>query len=161
MGCKNAVLPEPLPKNLAINCLTYDETTGQPYHDNLCLFRALDLHLHGTQRMEEETPKLFFIFMIELDELSHNEFQGVHKNDIPTVEDLLTVKSLLCDINIVEGNIVGELARRSVWKYENTVRLLRYNNHICYVNNINAVFQSFRCPKCDTFFNKTFNWSDI
>ena len=25
------------------------------------------------------------------------------------------------------------------------------------MNNINAVFQSFRCPNCDTFFNKTFN----
>ena len=25
------------------------------------------------------------------------------------------------------------------------------------MNNIKAVFQSFRCPNCDTFFNKTFN----
>ena len=78
-------------------------------------------------------------------------------NDIPTVEDLLTLNILLYDIDIVDGNIVGELERRSVQKYENTVRLLRYNNHICYVNNINAVFQSFRFPYCDTFFNKTFN----
>ena len=39
----------------------------------------------------------------------------------------------------------------------NTVRRLRYNNHICYVNNINAVFQSFRCPNCGIFFNRTFN----
>ena len=57
----------------------------------------------------------------------------------------------------MDGNIVGELARGSVQRYEKTVRLLRYNNHICYVNNINAVFQSFRCPNCDTFFNRTFN----
>ena len=57
----------------------------------------------------------------------------------------------------MDGNIVGELARRSVKKYEKTVQLLRYNNHICYVNNINAVFQSFRCPNCDTFFHRTFN----
>ena len=48
-------------------------------------------------------------------------------------------------------NLQGE-----VQKYQNTVRLLRYNNHICYLNNINAVFQSFRCPNCDTLFNKTF-----
>ena len=64
---------------------------------------------------------------------------------------------MLYDIDIVNGNIIGELARRSVQKYENTLRLLRYNNHICYVNNINAVFQSFCCPNCDTFFNRTFN----
>ena len=35
------------------------------------------------------------------------------------------------------------------------MRLLRYNNHKCYLNNINAVFQSFRYPNCDTFFTKT------
>ena len=30
MGCKNAVLPEPLPKNQTINCLTFEEKTRQP-----------------------------------------------------------------------------------------------------------------------------------
>ena len=124
---------------------------------NLCLFRALVLHLHGTQRLEEQTSKLFNLFINKMDGLSPNQFQGVHMNDIPIVEDLLTLNILLYDIDIVDGNIIGELARRSLKKYENTVRLLRYNNHICYVNNINAVFQSCRCPNCDTFFNRTFN----
>ena len=78
-------------------------------------------------------------------------------NDIPTVEDLLILIILLYDIDIVDGNIVGELARRIVQKYENTVRLLRCNSHICYVNNINAVFQSSHCPNYDTFFQRTFN----
>ena len=92
-----------------------------------------------------------------MDGLSADQFHGVNMNDIPIVEDLLTLNILLYVIDIVNGNIVGELARRSVQKYEITVRLLRYNNHICYVNNINAVFLSFRCPNCDTFFNRTFN----
>ena len=35
--------------------------------------------------------------------------------------------------------------------------MLRYNNHICYVNNINAVSQSFRWPNSDTFFSRTSN----
>ena len=52
------------------------------------------------------------------------QFQGVHMSVIPTVEDLLTLNILLYDIDIVDGNIVGELARRSLQKYENTVRLL-------------------------------------
>ena len=78
-------------------------------------------------------------------------------NDIPTVEDLLTLNILLYYNDTVDGNIVGELGRRSVQKYENTVRLVRYNNHNCYVNNINATFPSFRCPNCDTLFNRTFN----
>ena len=78
-------------------------------------------------------------------------------NDIPTVEDLLTLSTLLYDIDIVDGHIIGELARRSVQKYKDRVRLLRYNNQICYVNNNNSIFQSFCCPNCNTFFNRTFN----
>ena len=63
MGCKKAVLPEPLSRNGTINCLTYEESTRQPYNDNSCLFRALALHLHGTQRLEEETSNLFILFI--------------------------------------------------------------------------------------------------
>ena len=157
MGCKDVVLPEPLLRNGTINCLTYEENTRQPYNDKLCISRVHALHLHGTQQLEEETSKLFNLFINKMDGLSPNQFQGVHMNNNPTVEDLLTLNIVQYDIDIVDGNIVGELARRSVQKYENTVRLLTYNNHICYVNNINAVFQSFRCPHCDTFFHRTFN----
>ena len=157
MGCKNAVLPKPLMRNGTINCLTYEENKRLPYNDKLCLFRALALHLHGTQQLEEETSKLFNFFINKMDGLSADQFQGVHMNDIPFIEDLLTLNIVLYDIDIVDGNIIGELANRSVQKYENTVRLLRYNNHICYVNNINVVLQSFRCPNCDTFFNRTFS----
>ena len=92
-----------------------------------------------------------------MDRLSADQVEEIHMNDILFVEDLLTLNILLYDIDFVDGNIIGELARQIVQKYENTVRLLRYDNHICYVNNINAVFQYFRCPNSDTFFNRTFN----
>ena len=153
MGCKNEVLSEPLLKN----CLTYEENTRQSYEDTPCHFRALALHMHGIQRLEEKTSKLFFLFINKMDGLSADQFQGVHMNDIPLVEDLLTLKIVLYDIDIADGKVIGKLARRSVQKYEKTVRLLRYNNHICYVNNINAVFQSFRHPNWDFFFSRAFN----
>ena len=101
--------------------------------------------------------QLFDIFINKMDRLSTDHIQGVHMNDNPTVEGLLTLNILMYDIDIVDGNIVGELARRSVQKYENTARLLRYNNHMCYVNNFNAVFQAFRCPNCDTILSSTIN----
>ena len=47
------------------------------------------------------------------------------------------------------------LCRRSIQKYEKIVKLLRYNNHICYVNTINALFKAFRYTTCDTFSPKT------
>ena len=55
----------------------------------------------------------------------------------------------------MDGELIGELARRSIHKFEKSVKLLRYNNHICYVNNINALFETFRCTTCDTFSSKT------
>ena len=58
---------------------------------------------------------------------------------------------------MIQGNIISALARRSLQKFENAARLLRYNNNKCYVNNINAVLKSFCCPSCDNFFNKASN----
>ena len=75
-------------------------------------------------------------------------------NDVLVLEDLLTLTMLLYGIHRADANIIGELTRRSVRNYENTVQLLRYNNHICNVSNINAVFLSFRCPICKTFFTR-------
>ena len=77
--------------------------------------------------------------------------------DVPKVEELLQLNIFLYDIDFVDGELIGELARRSIQKFEKSVKLLRYNNHICYVNNINALFQAFRCTTCDTFFSKTGN----
>ena len=42
-----------------------------------------------------------------MDGLSSDQFQGVHMNDIPIVEDLLTLSILLYDIDVVDGNIIG------------------------------------------------------
>ena len=153
MGYKDAALPKRQLRNSTINCLTYEENTRQLYNENLCLFVLfLSLHLHGNQRLEEGTSETLNSFINSMDEPSPYQFQGVHMNDIPVVEDLRTLSILLYDIDIVDGNIIGELARRSAQKYENIARLLRYNNHICYLSNIKAILQSFRCTICDPFF---------
>ena len=157
MGCKDTVLPEPILRNGKVNCLTFERNTNQPYNDNLCLFRALALHSHGNEKLEEDTSKIFNLLLNNSDEGDVSKFQGVHMNDIPKIEDLLQLNIFLYDIDFVDGELIGKLARRSIQKYENSVKLLRYNNHISYVNNINALFKTFRCATCDTFFPKTGN----
>ena len=87
----------------------------------------------------------------------HNQFKGVHMNDSPFVEDLLTFNILVWDIDITDGSIIGALARESVQKNDKTVGLFRCNNHICYVSINIAAFQSFCCPICHTFFSTTLN----
>ena len=90
-----------------------------------------------------------------MDGLCPNQFQWVQMNNLPAVGYLLTTNVLLYDIDIVDGDIIGQLATRSVKKYEKTARL-RYNNPVCYVSNKNAVFQEFCCLNCDNFSQRTF-----
>ena len=157
MGCKDTVLPEPLMRNCNVSCLTFEKNTRQAYNDNLCLFRAVALHLFGNERLEEETSKIFNLFLNNSEKGDVSKFQGVHQNDNTKVKDLLQLIIFLYDIDFLDGELIGELCRRSVQKYENSVKLLRYNNHFCYVNNINVMFKTFRCTTCDTFFSKTGN----
>ena len=67
MGCKDTVLPETILKNHNVNCLTFERNTIQHYNDNLCLFRALALHLHVNEKLEE-TLKFFNRFLNKSEE---------------------------------------------------------------------------------------------
>ena len=157
MGCKDGVLPKLLLRNLTIKCLRLEESTKQPYNNNLCFFRAPALHLHGNKRLDEKTSKKLSLFINREDGICANQFQGDHLNDIPIVGGLRTLKIQLYDIDFADGKYIGAPARRSVPKHGNTLRLLRYNNHICYLSDIKAVFEFFRCPNCNIFFNRTSN----
>ena len=120
-------------------------------------FRSLALYLRGNQKLEEETSKNVNAIINDIVGLYVTQFHGVHMNNYLVVEEIITNNTLSYDFDIVNGNIIDELARRSMKNFENTLQTLRYNNHICCMNNINAVFKLFRCPSCDTFFNKTSN----
>ena len=75
-------------------------------------------------------------------------------DDIPCVEDIMGIKIFIYDIDLIDGELVGELSRRSIKKYEKNVQLIRYNSHICYGDNIHAVLNAFCCSTCDTYFQK-------
>ena len=125
MGCKDTVLPEPLLKNHKVNCLTFERITRQPYSDNLCLFRALALHLHGNEKLEEETSKFFNLFLNNCEEGDPSIIQGAHMTGNPKIEDLLQLNIFLYDIDFLDGELIGELCRGSNQKYEKIVELLR------------------------------------
>ena len=74
------------------------------------------------------------------------------------VENAIKHNIFIFDIDIEDGNFVDELARRSIEMYENNINLLRYYNHICYVDDINTFFNRFRCPNCDTFIKRSGNF---
>ena len=78
-------------------------------------------------------------------------------DDIPSVEYIVGFNFFIYDIDFIDCSMVAKLARRSIKKYENNVKLIRRNGHICYVEKIHALFKAFRCPTCDTYFQKSGN----
>ena len=150
MGCPDSVIPERILRNNHVNCLVSDQNTKQPYNDNLCLFRALAVHLHGITNHETSISKIFHDFL-EKSACDPKQFRGVSMDNLPIVEDVVGKSIFIYDTDIEDGGFVGELARRSIGKYENTVELLRYNNHIICVNNIDNFF---KCFKISQIFNK-------
>ena len=158
MGCKDTVLLGSLLKNQTISWLTYELSTKKPYEDFLCLFIALDLHLHGNERLEDEKSKLFNLFLINSKKPDSSKFQGVCMDAIPSLEVIVVIKIFIFAIDYIDGAKFGELARRIIKKYKKNVHLIRYNSHSCYVDEIHALFNAFRCPICDIFFQKSGNF---
>ena len=117
MGCEDSVLPEPLLKNQNVNCLTFEKYTQKPYNDNLCLSRAVALQLFGNERLEEEISKIFKLFLNNCGKGDPSKFQGVHMTDFPKLEEMLQLYKFLYDIDFVDGELIGELARRSIQKF--------------------------------------------
>ena len=92
-----------------MNCLTFERNTRQPYNDNLCLFRAVALHLLGNEKLEEETSKIFNLFLNNCEEGDPSKFQGVHMTDIPKVEEMLQLNIFHYDDDFVAAELIGEL----------------------------------------------------
>ena len=143
--------------NHSVKYPTFEEKTQKPYIDILCLFRALELHLHGYERLDEETSKLFNKFLKKIGGTDPANLRGKCMENFPAAEDFVHWDIFLYDCDIVDGCMIGQLATRGVRKHSNTVRLLRCNNRNCRVSKINALFWAFRCPSCDEVINRTGN----
>ena len=63
MCCNDTVLPNPHLKNHSVKCLTYKMKIQKPHDDNICLFRALALHLNKNERLKSKTSSLFSLFL--------------------------------------------------------------------------------------------------
>ena len=153
MGCLDSVLLEPLSRHSQVNCLLPNKVK-EPYKDHLCLFRALAMHMNGHNDLESHTSRYFTDF-ISKSGYDPKSFRGVSVEDLPVVMEIVQTNIFIYNFDIQEGEYVGKLARRSIGRFDKTVRLLRFNNHIIHTNDIDSFFKCFRCPSCDTFFNKS------
>ena len=151
LGCKDTVLKDSQMKNQSAKCLTFEENTRKPYIGKICHFRSLASHLNGTERHEKENSKLFNLFLEKTGGTDPANLRVVCLKDIAAVEDIVGAGNFLYDNDVLDGSVIGELARRSVLNHSNTLSLLRYNSHLCHFSKINALFEIYRCPSCEHF----------
>ena len=153
VGCSDSVLPDPLLKNPSVNYLLSNKDK-EPYKDPLCLFRALAMYMNGHKDLDSHTF-IYFTDFISKFGYDPKNFRGVSAEDLPVVEEIVQRNIFIYDVDIQEGEYVGELARQSIGRFDKTVKLLRFNNHIIHTNDIDYFFKCFRCPSCDTFFKRS------
>ena len=119
MGCTDSPLPEPLLRNPEVNCLVSNGHI-EPYNDNLCLFRAIAIHLFGSVDVEPNATKIFHSF-VTASGCDPESFTGVSFDQIPIIEELIKQNIFIYDFDIEDGEIIGELVRRSVERYDENI----------------------------------------
>ena len=134
MGCPDSVLPEPLLRHTQVNCLLSNKDK-EPYKDHLCLFRALAMYMNGHNDLDSHTSRYFTDYISKFGYDPKN-LRGVSVEDLPVVEEIVQRNIVMYDFDIQEGEYVGELARRSIGRFDKTVKLRRFNNHNIHTNDI-------------------------
>ena len=131
MGCSDSVLPQPLLRHTQVNCLLSNKDK-EPYKDHLCLFRALAMYMNGHNDLDSNNSRYFTEF-VSKSGYDPKNFRGVSVEDLPVVEEIVQRNIFIYDFDIQEGEYIGELARRSIGRFDITVKLLRFNNHIIHL----------------------------
>ena len=145
IGCVGVTLPDYLKHNKAIVGLAKDEH-GATYNDNLCLFRCLALHQGCDVRHLEAT--VVTLYAKYTDTLVH-DFAGVTIDDLSKIEATFGVNVVVYKLDeITDGTTVGELVRRSLCQFTDTMTLNLYETHFSYIRDINMYCHSYRCSRC-------------
>ena len=70
------------------------------------------MHKTGNERVEENTKKLFNAYLTANPHLLVQNLRGVGLEDLDMIERLAEVNSLVNDIEVSDGGIIGEIAER-------------------------------------------------
>ena len=115
------------------------------------VFPCMAMYMNGHNDLESHIFRYFTEF-VSKSGYDPKNFREVSVENLPVVEEIVHRNTFIYHFDIQEGENLGELARRSLVRFDKTVKLLRFNNHIIHTNDIDSLFKCFRCPSCDTFF---------
>ena len=145
IGCVGVTLPDYLKHNKAVVGLAKDEH-GATYNDNLCLFRCLALHQGCDVRHLEAT--VVTLYAKYTDTLVH-DFAGVTIDDLSKIEATFGVNVVVYKLDeITDGTTVGELVRRSLGHYADTMFVNLHETHFSYIRDMKSYSHSYKCSKC-------------
>ena len=99
---------------------------------------ALAMYMNGHKELDSHTPRYFTEFISKSCSDPKN-FCGVFVEDLPVVEEIVQKTFFIYDFDIQEGEYVGELTRRSIGRFDKTVKLQRFTNHIIHTNDIDSL----------------------
>ena len=106
------------------------------------------------EELEEETSKFFYLLLGKTGGTWRAKFRVVYIEDTAAKEVVVQLENFLYHIHILDGSLIVELAKGSLRKFFNTVRLFCY---ICYVSNIKALFKAYGGPSSDQCNNRASN----
>ena len=112
------------------------------------------MYMNGHTDPDSHSSRYFSEFISKSDYDLEN-FRGNSVEDLLVNEEIIERNIFIYNFDIQEGEYVGELARRSIGRFDKLVKRLRFNNHIIHTNDIDRFFKCFRCPSCDTFFYRS------
>ena len=142
-------LPPYVINNESIIALAFDRHTGEPYNDNLCLFRCLALHQGaGERHLHRATNSLFVRYLQETSQDREN-FDVVDLRELDIVEGLFEVA---INVYSIDEDSQAISIRRSVAEFP-PMYVNLHENHFSFIKDINSFCHSFVCRKCSKIFS--------
>ena len=126
---------------------------GETYNDNLCIFRCLAVHNGNSIKRADIIAKRLYSKYIKNIPHSRNKhsFQGIRLDEIHKFEKIFEIN---VDIYEMFENGCVQIVKRSLGKYENTMYLNIYRNHLSLIKNMNQYTMKYTCQHCRKHFKK-------
>ena len=157
MGSGDTPLPAYFSKCRGLHMLRKDWSSGRPYTDQKCFFRCLALFQGAKiKKLAEKTQILLREYMKETKKV---RFEGVRMSDLEECEKIFGVGVEVYEFEEREENEEPVLVcrRRSTLKTLKKLQLLSYEQHFCYISNVDKLGHAFSCVKCKKLWKKKFS----
>ena len=159
-------LPHYIVENCGIDALDSNPQTGKIYSDNMCFFRALELHngchpknverdaQHYYERYRGFFPEKKKFFGVKLKEL--HDLEQIYEVNIsvyslePTKPDGEEGDEDKTEEENTVPDIASQLVHRSLCHYPSTLYLNLYQNHFSYIKDLKKYVKSYSCSRCGT-----------